>query len=538
MLERLALVGLTLGIYHGAAGWDVQRAWDDALSLYGRPEVVDWFAAIWRDRLLTPAMGYPTPLPTFLQFLVTRAANAAPGAHVLNVLIHVVNVLLAQALVARWTRRAGLAFAVAAIWAAHPINVESVAWLTDLKRLLAATFLLAGLVGWARYREQGRRRDAALVVLAQALGLASHPLAFTLGPLLVLETWLRSPEKLRDRGALGVLATVLALLLLYVPFGVLPYGTFLEQANDPDVVAAASEQRLPRAALALALQARHWVAPATLHPAYTSFYPGAHVDRWVGAAVFAVLVALTAWAVRRRHPAREGLLLFWFLYLPASGLQVTPRFVADSFLYLPSLGWIAAAATLLPTRKHPRLWAAGTAALVVVLATGAHRQAARWENALSLWEPLIDAAPNYARSYEIVADEHAQRGEWRQAAAIYDRGYRTLRAVSALTQRTAETYRRAGNATKAADVALVLLAEGRAEPETSAFLIDTLVEADLPLPTSEAVRAMIRGAADTSVARGAFDTERRRRIAQYFRAQGAPDIAARFEEAGALPTGR
>jgi hypothetical protein len=129
-----------------------------------------------------------------------------------------------------------------------------------------------------------------------------------------------------------------------------------------------------------------------------------------------------------------------------------------------------------------------------------------------------------------VADEWARRGDWERAAAVYDRGYRALRAVGALTQRMAVTYRRAGNPTKAADVALVLLAEGRAEPETAAFLLDTLVGADLPLPASEAGRALVSRAAESALASGAFDASGRVRLADYFRRRGAPEIAARFEE--------
>jgi hypothetical protein len=77
--------------------------------LLGRPEATHWLTASWRDRLLTPAMGYPTPLPTLLQF-VTMHRGGPSRTHVLSLLVHLANVLLAWALVARWSRRRALAW--------------------------------------------------------------------------------------------------------------------------------------------------------------------------------------------------------------------------------------------------------------------------------------------------------------------------------------------------------------------------------------------------------------------------------------------
>ncbi|MFN8179207.1 MAG: hypothetical protein U0167_14850 [bacterium] len=531
-LEAVALVALTLVIYRDAPRWGIQRAWDDGLVLLGRPEAVHWLAASWRDRLLTPKMGYPTSLPTLLQFLAMRSPHGAAVAHVLSLLVHVVNVLLARALVEKWTKRRALALATAAIWAAHPLLVESVAWLTDLKRLLASTFVLAGAIGWERFLERGRTRDAILVGLAQALGLACHPLAAALAPFAALRTLVRSPASLRTRSVLGALAGLGVLIALYVPLGVRPYAGFLAEANDPAVVAAAREQRFTLAATALALQTKHAVWPASLHPAYTAHYPGSDADRVLGAALAAALVAATAWAVRKGHHAREGLLFAWVFYLPSSGLTVTPRFLADSFAYLPTLGFLAAAATALPLRRRSPLRPLLAGGLVLALAWQAHRQAARWENALTLWEPLMDAAPNYARSYEIVGEEYAARGDWAHAASVYDRGYRALRTTGSLTTRMAAVYRRAGDPVKAADVAMVVFEESRgADGEAARFLVETLAEERLALPPSERARAIVRSAAEASAAPGRFDDAARRRIAEYFRGQGAPETAQLFEGA-------
>jgi len=131
--------------------------------------------------------------------------------------------------------------ALAALWAAHPLLVESVVWLTDLKRLLASAAVLAGALLWEDVLERGRARDAILAVVALAVGLASHPLALALAAFVLLRTIVADAPALRARGARGGLAAMALLVALYVPLGVLLSGGIDSSVVTALAVRASSE---------------------------------------------------------------------------------------------------------------------------------------------------------------------------------------------------------------------------------------------------------------------------------------------------------
>src|SRR5699024_3484390 len=145
--------------------------WDDSLYLLNRLAVTDWPAASWTQRILTPELGYPVPLPTLLYYLFRQLPPAwvVPAVHLLSLGFHLVNVLLLYQIAARWRGAPGRkadkpvglsnkscggcapAFFAALLWAMHPFLVESVAWATNLKVVTLSTFLLGALAVWERH---------------------------------------------------------------------------------------------------------------------------------------------------------------------------------------------------------------------------------------------------------------------------------------------------------------------------------------------------------------------------------------------------
>lgn len=154
------LLGVTVLIYAQVLRFGLISGWDDKLYFMSHSLLEGWPEASWRDRLLTPELGYPSPLPTAIYFLLHRLpeATAVALAHGVNLIFHLINVCLAFAVARRFLPRLSQAFGATLIWAVHPVLAESVAWITNLKSLGMATAVLAAIWVWDRYL-QSRRRD-------------------------------------------------------------------------------------------------------------------------------------------------------------------------------------------------------------------------------------------------------------------------------------------------------------------------------------------------------------------------------------------
>jgi hypothetical protein len=406
------------------------------------------------------------------------------------------------------------------------VLVESVAWVSNLKRLLASAFVLAGAVAWERAGGKASRGGPALAFLF--LALACHPIGVALVAILFATTWTRR-RTLRTREA-WIPASAAAEALAYGLGFAGAYGTSLEEATGAATIGAVRSGRLLRAADALLAHLRHLAWPVGLDPNYEWPYRGMERDAALGAFAAAALGAAAIRAARRGSAAFAGLALFWGSYLPAAG-PLVPRYAPDSFLYLPALGLSAAAAPLarlLPARGTRPAFLAALAALSLLCVA----QVGRWKDPVTLWTPNIERAPRMPRPYAILAETWAGRGEPERAAGVLDSGRDVLRRSDALTLAMAEVYRAAGRPADAIEVCLdVLSREPEREPEAPAFLIDTLATFGLPVTEDPGIRATIRAAAERVLRERPLSPEQRARLAAYFAERGAPEIAALFRRA-------
>ena len=270
MAGLLGLVVLSAGIYHAVGTFGVQAGWDDPTFVFDRSELRDWWAASWRQRLLTPRIGYPMPVPTFLHYLVGRLPEPwmVGIAHLMNLVFHLINVCLAGLLARRLLGSAGAALAVAALWAAHPLLVESVAWLTNLKTVTFATFFLGATLVWLRHLRQPGLLSAAGVVGLYILALGCRPEAVVAGPFWAVLAALRGRERLGQRLVWGPIAACVLVALVYVPVAQMGHQRLIESDPSHQLLQVSILERLTRMSTALFLQLRHVVWPIDLQPSY------------------------------------------------------------------------------------------------------------------------------------------------------------------------------------------------------------------------------------------------------------------------------
>src|SRR5579863_5774854 len=392
----ISLVAAGLFIYAPVRRFDLLR-WDDPLYVTDNPQVLGgltWHGLWWA--LTTGHAPYWHPLTWLSHMLdVQMYGMNAGGHHLTSVLIHAVNTVLLFWLL-RWTTGAlGRSAFVAALFAVHPLRVESVAWVAERKDVLSTLFWILTVCAYVRYVRQPRLSRYLVVIAGFALALMSKPMVVTLPfVLLLLDFWPLRRAKLDDgtRVWLRLAIEKIPLLALAAATSV---ATFILQRQAGAVVALDSVPVTGRLANALVSYLAYvgkmlWpVRLAAFYPySSTSLNPG-----WVAAAVLALIaVSIAVIRASRVHPY---LPVGWFWYLgtllPVIGFfQAGDQAMADRFVYVPLIGLFLIIAWGLPdllSRWRYSRGALSAAAIIVLFACTlrARDQVQYWQNALVLW---------------------------------------------------------------------------------------------------------------------------------------------------------
>jgi len=331
------------------------------------------------------------------------------GHHFTSVLLHIANVILLFLLLMWSTGRLGPSLFVAALFAIHPINVESVAWIAERKNVLCTLFFLLTLWAYGWYaRKPGWKRYLAVVALFAA-GLASKPMVITLPfVLLLLDYWPlnRVHAKKESAGPESPSFPWSKLILEKQPLLVLSAASAIitVQAQQSGGAVRSTEQftfavRLANAICAYAMYLWKMLWPARLAPLYP--HPGDSLAAWQVAASALVLIAITAIVLKMR--SRRYLLVGWLWFLgtlvPVIGLvQVGDAAMADRYAYIPLIGiFVVIAFGCADFSKQCKLgfWLAIPATgVLLALATATHRQIDYWRSNTDLWAHALGVTQN------------------------------------------------------------------------------------------------------------------------------------------------
>lgn len=390
----VALVAAVFAAY--APAWRGEFLWDDDAHVT-KPELrsAAGLARIWTEVGATQQY-YPVLHSAF--WLQHRVFGDGPtGYHLVTLALHAANALLLLVILRR-LRITG-AWLAAGIFALHPVMVESVAWITELKNTLSGFFYLAAAWAWLRYEEERRARDYAVLVGLFLLALGTKTVTATLpAALLVLGWWRRGElEWRRD------VRPLLPLLLLGAGAGL--FTAVVER----DLIGAEGEAfglTLVERGL-LAGRVGWFYAAKLLWPADLLFiYPRweiSQAEAWqflFPALTVGLLSALWWWRRRSRAPL-AGALFFGGTLFPVLGFfNVYPfkfSYVADHFQYLASLGVIVLAAAgwenWATARLGPRRWV--VAGLVLgILGTLTWRQSALYRDPVTLYQATLARNPD------------------------------------------------------------------------------------------------------------------------------------------------
>lgn len=400
ILLSASLVVATLLLYAPVVHHEFIHGLDDNIYITENTHVISGLKLAnveWAFTSLEPFYWHPI---TWLSHMVDcQLFGLNSGAHhYVNVVLHAVNVLLLFLLLNRATGAVWRSFLVAALFAVHPMNVETVAWAAERKSLLSALFSLVTIAAYGWYVKHPNWKRYLAVLAAFSLALMSKPMAVTLPlVLLLLDYWpLNRCEALPFRRRWVQLA-VEKLPLLLMGIGISAITVFGERAGGTVVPLSVlpMSTRLENAAISYVAYIGTTLWPANLsvfypHPAMTLGFSLPMEQVIPSAAILVGITALVLYFHRARYFA-FGWCLFIMTLLPLIGLiQSGYQGRQDHFSYIPCIGlfiilaWSSAA--VIQSISIPRaIPLAASMCLIAGYAAATAHYLPFWQNGLKLF---------------------------------------------------------------------------------------------------------------------------------------------------------
>jgi hypothetical protein len=354
--------------------------------------------------------------------------------HLHSLCWHVASVLLLFAVLQRTTGARWRSFLVAALFAVHPMRVESVAWAAERKDVLSVFFGVLTLWVYVRYVEKRSAPRYLAVIAAYALSLLSKPMLMTLPfVLLLLDYWPLRRTSLQSASSQDGTATVRQLFLEKLPLFVMAAGiaivTEFARAQTGSAVPLSELSLTARLANALAAYASYLADtffPLRLAVMYPHPLENWSVNRTLaGAAVLLIISAVSVLRWRQWPWLAVG--WFWFVValLPVIGFfQGGPQARADRFCYWPHIGLFVAVvwglgAAVERWRVPALISGAVGATAVVCLAVITWMQVGYWHDPLTLWTRDLSVTEENAEAHQHLGKYYLERGQLDDARAHF-----------------------------------------------------------------------------------------------------------------------
>jgi Flp pilus assembly protein TadD len=427
-------LGLALGLITLIVYWQASRhgfiLYDDDQYLYENLIVragltlsgVKW-------AFTTFFMGNWHPVTWLSHMLDVQLFGLHAGAHhLVNVAFHVANSLLLFIIFAKTTGKLWRSALIAAIFALHPLHVESVAWIAERKDVLSTFFAMLMILRYIQYTEEPIRWKYISTGLLFTLGLMSKPMLVTLPCiLLLLDFWplrrIQGPLSWQATKHLFVekipfFALVIALSVLTI-FAQRDAGAIHSLDQFPFYV------RLSNTLLAYIGYLGKIVWPANLALLY-SFNHVIRMEYVLGSLALLIIVTLVCLKRMRHRYLLVGWLWFLGMLVPVIGLlQTGEQSMADRYTYMPLIGismmLVWAIADILEERHLPATGRVLGTAVVILLAGLTHHQLKYWKDSRTLFEHTLAVTQGNSYIHNNLGLVLASEGKTDAAMAHYEK---------------------------------------------------------------------------------------------------------------------
>jgi protein O-mannosyl-transferase len=340
------------------------------------------------------------------------------GYHLTNILLHLIASSLVAIFAARTSRRRDVGVLAGALFALHPLQLETVAIISQRKTILATIFALFALIAYQGYLRRSSRRSYLASLACFAIGGLAKSSIVPLPFLLALCEWLdRRRIRIPDKIPFLAVAAALTWLSIASKLGV---GVIKAPPGGSHVVTAL-------------LMGRVWVeylaaffVPIHLSAAYY-YSPALAYSPWHAAALaLVVVVHVGLWLERERFPMTAfGLFWFTLAMLPVSNIIPIAVVRADRYMYLGMIGlvsWAAYGLARLPSPSRSLRTLRPFAFYALLLPLGAATMAAtvNWRNDVTIWHRVVIEHPWNARAHYLLGKAYVNVGDFADALPVLD----------------------------------------------------------------------------------------------------------------------
>lgn len=432
ILPYALILAAVISLYGKSVGFDFIPSWDDDVYVLNNLLIQSFSVANLKAIFTEPFFSNyaPVNLLSYSADYLFWGLNPA-GYHIMNVVIHAANVLLAFVVIKRIAKRNDVAFISALIFAVHPVNVENVAWVSERKTLLSVLFTFLSLLTYLNFRERGGKVfNYVLGLIFFILAVLSKSSAVTLPLALIAYEVFISGER-KWKYSLPFFAVSIA--------GTLTVFAHLSSNNielGPNPLATLFGVVYPTM---LPIYWRYiWtiIWPLNLSGFYDAPYYHSFLAPIVLASLFGwlALSAIILWKGSNR--VRFWYLWFWVWLLPVSNIIPIPVFYAERYMYLPALGAFALFAMLITwifggldvrvggTTAKKAVGYGLVAVVVAFYGITAFDRLDVWRDELVFWEDTVRKSPNQFKPHVNLGYAYDVRGSYIEAEREYETAQR------------------------------------------------------------------------------------------------------------------
>jgi protein O-mannosyl-transferase len=422
----LVLAAITFAVFGQTVGFGFVN-FDDGSYVYYNAQTaggLSWKGLAWVFTHADCGSYHPLTMLSLMGDYQLHGLHAG-GYHLTNVLLHTATVILLFLVLRQMTGALWPGAFVAAVFAIHPLRVESVAWVAERKDVLSGLFFMLTIAAYARFARNLKSQISnfkfyyAATLFLFAVGLLCKPMLVTLPlVLLLLDYW---PLR-RAESAGSLVLEKLPLLALSAAAIVATLWAQNEAAAIHSDGAYSLSNRLGNAVASCLVYLGQMVWPARLAVLYPFPHHGAPAWKVALAGTLLAGFSATAWAARRTQP---WLLVGWVWYLvmllPVAGIiQAGTQAHADRYTYLPQIGIYVAVTWLVAQWQLNRMVVGGLMTAVIAGSMFcAWKQASYWRDSQTLWaHTLACTADNEVAQYSL-GNALLQNGEVDEAIAHF-----------------------------------------------------------------------------------------------------------------------
>ena len=415
-LVSLCLIAVIIGVYIQVINFDFV-GYDDELYVTENLHVQKGFSLEGVKWAFTTFHAWNWHPLTWLSHMIdcTLYGLNSAGHHWSNVEFHIANTVLLFLLLFMMTKALWKSAFVAALFALHPLHVESVAWVAERKDVLSTLMFLLTLAVYYRYVKNSSYKTYLLVIICFSLGLMAKPMLVTLPfVLLLLDIWplrrfqYKNDSRLKtaiDKDAIRRnYRLILEKIPLFIPVVISCILTFVAQKSGGAVKALEAlslKHRISNAVVSYLNYVLKAIWPHKLAVFYPN--PGNELPAWqvVGATLLIVTACIFAIRALKEYPY-VAVGLFWYLgtLVPVIGLlQVGDQAMADRYTYIPLIGIFILIAwgisDILKRWRYRKIFFGISAAIILIALTwNTSLQLKNWKNSIALFEHTVKVTKN------------------------------------------------------------------------------------------------------------------------------------------------